>query len=141
MSSQALSKAKTRRAGLQTTAPPPPQTLNQPSTEQKQKVSIPMYLNILEKRINSLDEKINNSTNLNSIQLEVESEEGKKTMNITEYMTDMDTKFAMLIEEIANFKETISKLQTFTMDVTKDMHNKLIEKKEDKKAEKKEENK
>lgn len=141
MSSQALSKAKTRRAGLQTTAPPPPPTVNQPSTEQKQKVSIPMYLNILEKRINSLDEKINNSTNLNSIQLEVESEEGKKTMNITEYMTDMDTKFAMLIEEIANFKETISKLQTFTMDVTKDMHNKLIEKKEDKKLEKKEENK
>lgn len=141
MSSQALSKAKTRRAGLQTTAPPPPPTVNQPSTEQKQKVSIPMYLNILEKRINSLDEKINNSTNLNSIQLEVESEEGKKTMNITEYMTDMDTKFAMLIEEIANFKETISKLQTFTMDVTKDMHNKLIEKKEDKKVEKKEENK
>lgn len=141
MSSQALSKAKTRRAGLQTTAPPPPPTVNQPSTEQKQKVSIPMYLNILEKRINSLDEKINNSTNLNSIQLEVESEEGKKTMNITEYMTDMDTKFAMLIEEIANFKETISKLQTFTMDVTKDMYNKLIEKKEDKKVEKKEENK
>lgn len=135
MSSQALSKAKSRRAGLQSTAPPPP-TVNQTVEPPKPKMSIPMYLNLLDKRINSLDEKISNSTNLNSIQLEVESEEGKKTMNITEYMTDMDTKFAMLVEEIANFKETINKLQTFTMDVTKDMHNKL-NKPEEKKEEKK----
>jgi len=141
MSSQALSKAKSRRAGLQSTTPPT-STVNQIVEPPKQKMSIPMYLNILDKRINSLDEKISNSTNLNSIQLEVESEEGKKTMNITEYMTDMDTKFAMLVEEIANFKETISKLQTFTMDVTKDMHNKLSEKeKKEKKEEKKEEKK
>ena len=139
MSSQALSKAKSRRAGIQNTAPPPP-TVNQTIEPPKQKMSIPMYLNLLDKRINSLDEKISNSTNLNSIQLEVESEDGKKTMNITEYMTDMDTKFAMLVEEIANFKETISKLQTFTMDVTKDMHNKL-NKPEENKQEKKEEKK
>ena len=70
MSSQALSKAKSRRAGLQNTAPPPPPTVNQTVEPPKPKMSIPMYLNLLDKRINSLDEKISNSTNLNSIQLE-----------------------------------------------------------------------
>jgi len=39
--------------------------------------------------------------------------------SINEYITEMDAKFGMLVEEITNLKDIVLKLQTYTMDVNK----------------------
>jgi hypothetical protein len=50
----------------------------------------------------------------------VSSEENNDTsVSISEYISEMDGKFNMLVEEITNLKDIVMKLQSYTMDVNK----------------------
>lgn len=123
--SNSIAAAKRRRAGNITNdnnvAPPgsntcSPNTNNTSVFQQTTRMSIPNYLSLMEKKIIELDEKVSKNDQIN-IQIEVDSEDGKKTITMTEYMEDMDKKFNLLVEEMTNLKETIMDLQRFTMNV------------------------
>ena len=122
--SQSIAAAKRRRAGIQSSTPDvttsiQPSISNNPPTNPK--LSIQNFVVLLDKRMSTLEESLKSNTEPNNIKLELDTPEGKKTMKITEYMEEMDTKFNMLAEEIMNMKDIVLKLQSFTMEVNKSL--------------------
>ena len=61
-----------------------------------------------------------------NLQIEVDSEDGKKVISMTEYMEDMDKKFNLLVDEMSTLKETIMDLQRFTMNVNSKLVNNVF---------------
>lgn len=142
--SSSLASAKRRRAGIQgsTPAPPPPASQSQPQSQQQQpinanqrsRLSLPQLINLMETRIKALE---NNKPTIDGTNTEETKQElsfdvtnpdtGEiKQMSLGDYMTDMDKKFFMLAEEITNMKEIIMKLQSFTMEVNKSLHEERV---------------
>ena len=125
--SNSIAAAKSRRAGNMNTdnnVVPPGSNTCSPNTntntnmfqQSTSRMSIPNYLSLMEKKILELEQKMPNNDQVN-IQIEVDGEDGKKVISMTEYMEDMDKKFNLLVEEMSNLKETIIDLQRFTMNV------------------------
>lgn len=126
--SQSIAAAKRRRAGIQSTDVN--QVVNNPEISQapqvqQQKISIPMYLNKITEKLKELDNKIDQNENP-AFQIQFETEEGIKSMLVTDYMQDMDKKFELLLDEVNNLKETMNKLQTFTLEVNQKLFNKIF---------------
>ena len=46
-------------------------------------------------------------------------------MDMSEYMADIDQKFMVLAEELSTLKDSMMKLQTFTMEVNQSLFNKV----------------
>lgn len=126
-----ITAAKRRRAGIQPSTPQtaaPVQTA--PSSQPTQpKMNIVQYLASLEKRVVTLEtQKMAVKTedeSLDNIQVEVETPEGKTHIPIVTFMESMDARFQMLVEEIATLKDTVMKLQTFTMEVNQKLLHEL----------------
>tara|TARA_Y100000816_G_scaffold86198_1_gene59337 strand:+ start:928 stop:1392 length:465 start_codon:yes stop_codon:yes gene_type:complete len=126
--SQSIAAAKRRRAGIQSTDVN--QVVNNPEVSQgpqvqQQKISIPMYLNKVTEKLKELENKIDQNENP-AFQIQFETEEGIKSMLVTDYMQDMDKKFELLLDEVNNLKETVNKLQTFTLEVNQRLFNKVF---------------
>ena len=98
-----------------TPTPPPSQSTAQRMTPQQ-------YLSMLESKISALEKNMSSQP---SVQIEVNGPDGKKKMDLSDYMADVDQKFMVLAEEISSLKDSLLKLQTFTMDVNKSMFSKL----------------
>jgi hypothetical protein len=106
-----IAAAKRRRAGEQTPPPlPPQQQQSQPSTPQP-RMTLPQVLAMIDSRLVQLE------TSVQTVQ-PIPEEDGAKA-SVNEYISEMDAKFNLLVEEITNLKETVMKLQTYTMDVNK----------------------
>ena len=127
-----IAAAKRRRAGIQPTTPQPQTNIplqSQQSQPVQPRMNIAQYLTSLEKRIVTLesqkpDVKTEDET-LDNIQVEVETPEGKTHIPIVTFMESMDARFQMLVEEIASLKDTVLKLQTFTMEVNQKLFHEL----------------
>lgn len=140
--SGSLASIKRRRAGVQSTTPTPAPTPvsnsvasptpNGAAPNVQRRVSIPQMLNIMEGRLQKVETaligvKSPDEASLTNIVVSNGSDpESSKTISLTEYMSDMDKKFFMLAEEITNMKDTVLKLQTFTMDVNKILYDERI---------------
>ena len=126
--SQSIAAAKRRRAGIQSTdvnsVINTPEVSQSPQVQQ-QKISIPMYLNKITEKLKELESKIDQNENP-AFQIQFETEEGIKSMLVTDYMQDMDKKFELLFDEVNNLKETVNKLQTFTLEVNQRLFNKVF---------------
>ena len=119
------SLAKKRRANMPT--PPPPTVSPVPLNNQSQPLNnqsgggerkpmtLPQVLSILEKRLTALEK--------NSVNKPVS--ETSSTLpafdSIKETLDEYETRFDMLAEQINYIKDTVMKLQTFTMDVNKSL--------------------
>lgn len=123
-----LAAAKRRRAGIQSSTPEPQNAPVQPQPMQP-KMNIVQYLATLEKRVVTLETQKQaiqtEDETLNHIQVEVETSEGKSHIPIVTFMESMDARFQMLVEEIASIKDTVLKLQTFTMEVNQKLFHEL----------------
>lgn len=123
--SNSIAAAKRRRAGIQPTEVNNVINNTQVSQVQQQKVSIPMYLNKVTEKLKELENKIDQNESP-AFQIHFETDEGVKTMLVTDYMQDMDKKFELLLDEVNNLKETMSKLQTFTLEVNQKLFNRIF---------------
>ena len=114
-----IAAAKRRRAGIQTNTQQvntPP--VNTPAPAQQPKINLLEYLKNIENRMKDLESNTKPSeANFDNIQLEIETAEGKTQVSITDYMESMDARFQMFAEEIALVKDTVLKLQSYTMEV------------------------
>lgn len=126
--SQSIAAAKRRRAGIQSAdvntvinTPEIPQT---PQVQQ-QKISIPVYLNRITEKLKELESKIDQNENP-AFQIQFETDEGIKSMLVTDYMQDMDKKFELLVNEVSNLKEKMNNLQTYTLEVNQRLFNKVF---------------
>jgi hypothetical protein len=118
-----IAAAKKRRAGIQSNVPSEPiQKTPQPPA---QPLSMVQVINSIDKRLINLETFVNiyNSTKPNLELLPNSTSDNKLTSADTnvfsEYVDDMNLKFSLLAEEITNLKDTVLKLQTYTMDVNK----------------------
>ena len=114
-----IAAAKRRRAGIQTNTPQVNTApVNTPAPVQQPKINLLEYLKNIENRMKNLESNAKSTeANFDNIQLEIETAEGKTQVSITDYMESMDARFQMFAEEIALVKDTILKLQSYTMEV------------------------
>lgn len=127
MSNSAVASAKNRRAGIKPTNP----IENQVSPQQPQQsgLTLPQVIALIDTRLvklekfmsekgNENDEMkyINNPMNQNGseIQYDIPS-------NMNEILEEFQQRFLLLAEEINLLKDTVLKLQTYTMDVNKSL--------------------
>lgn len=115
--SNSLAAAKRRRAGEQPPMPPPPSPSQQ---TQQNRMTLPQVLALLDSRLVKLESQT--SSVMPAITEEVAD---ASKVSINEYISEMDAKFGMLVEEITNLKDIVLKLQTYTMDVNKKLHENL----------------
>ncbi len=122
------SLAKKRRANLSTPPPPPistslnpnpnPNSNNQGNSIQKQ-VTLPQLLSMFEKRLLTL-EKVNSEQQARPASTAAVSETVVMVdESIKETLDEFESRFEILAEQINHIKDTLMKLQTFTMDVNK----------------------
>ena len=120
-----IAAAKKRRAGIQSNVPPDAPISKTPLPPAPP-LSMAQVINSIDKRLINLETfvSIHNSTKSNlTLSLPSLSNDNKLTSTDTnmfsEYVDDMNLKFSLLAEEITNLKDTVLKLQTYTMDVNK----------------------
>ena len=114
MSSAAL--AKKRRANL-STQPPVPQNIPTSNSVEKKTLTLPQVLGVIEKRLISL-EKFYHVQNKPTEVLNGD-------VQVKEILDEYESRFEMLAVQIGEMKDTMHKLQTFTMDVTQKMFERL----------------
>jgi hypothetical protein len=130
MSTSSLAAAKRRRAGVteaQMGAKRIEQSgaaTNDANSQKKQPLTVQSYLSLLEQRILQV-EKDAKGEDPNKLFVEVDTPTGSKSMLITEYMEDMDSRFHMLAEEITNLKDIVLSLQRYTIEVNQNLLNQI----------------
>ena len=125
--STALASARRRRAGPEAVAPAPGvrQTTPQPSfpgspqTQQQQQqqnmgpaLTLPQVIALVDKRLNTLENFM--QTQNDTVNKSAESENDFSAI-IEEY----NSRFDIIADEIGTLKDTVMKLQTYTMEVNK----------------------
>ena len=120
--STALASARRRRAGPETVAPTPGarQTTPQPSFPGAQQppnigggLTLPQVIAVVDKRLSTLEVFMQNQSQSNENQTS-EAPEG-----IKEILDEYASRFDIIADELALLKDTILKLQTYTMEVNK----------------------
>lgn len=123
--SRAIASARQRRAGVSSSEPPP----LPPSIPQPNGLTLPQVIALIDTRLIKLEKFMKDS-----------SESGERTVRFTQdivsssdtstnmdenevdisaILDDFNSRFMMLAEEISSLKDTLMKLQTYTMDVNK----------------------
>jgi hypothetical protein len=126
--STALASARRRRAGPEAVAPAPGvrQTTPQPSfpgTSQQQLQSqnmgsgltLPQVISLVDKRLTTLEVFMQNQSESANTNVDNSESDSEIRMIIDEY----NLRFDMIAEEMISLKDTIMKLQTYTMEVNK----------------------
>jgi hypothetical protein len=116
--SNSIAAAKRRRAGIIEQPPPAPPSSSSSSTQQQipARLTFQQVISMLDARLIKLE----SNTNTTQSTAMVNSDENNDTsVSISEYISEMDGKFNMLVEEITNLKDIVMKLQSYTMDVNK----------------------
>jgi hypothetical protein len=126
--STALASARRRRAGPEAVAPAPGvrQTTPQPSfpgSQQQQQqqqsqnmgpgLTLPQVIALVDKRLITLE------TFMQTQQTNVSTPDSESENQLNTIINEYNMRFDMLAEELISLKDTIMKLQTYTMEVNK----------------------
>jgi hypothetical protein len=123
-----------RRAGINPPSPTPAPTSNQRQTsnassssaslpETSRKLTLPEVISVFDKRISKLEENIKSASNQPSNAMQASSD---TPSNLNEILGEFNMRFEVLADEISTLKDTILRLQTFTMDVNKMLLNERV---------------
>lgn len=122
--STALASARRRRAGPEAVAPAPGvrQTTPQPSfpgAKQSQNqpnmgpgLTLPQVIALVDKRLNSLEQFAQTHSSGSNNQEE-------ESIQLNPILEEYNARFDIIADELASLKDTIMKLQTYTMEVNK----------------------
>jgi predicted nucleic acid-binding Zn-ribbon protein len=126
--SRAIASARQRRAGVETPASP---QINTPNPPAQSGLTLPQVISLVDTRLIRLEQFMketqeNNNTykpivefkDTESKIVSAESDPDQLT-DLNEILEEYNNRFVLLAEEMANLKDTIMKLQTYTMDVNK----------------------
>jgi hypothetical protein len=128
--STALASARRRRAGPETVAPAtgfrqsttqpsfPGPTQNQPQSNMGVGLTLPQVIAVVDKRLMTLETFMHNKTAEMTRQESSPSQIGL-TENFKEVLDEFASRFDIIADELASLKDTIMKLQTYTMEVNK----------------------
>jgi len=118
-----IAAAKKRRANIQSTSPEPPRlpngglsAQNQQNQPQQTGLTLQQVIALLDSRITKLER---DSTNNNPSYSQTNQSTELLPSNISEILDDFQQKFVILAGEINSLKDTVLKLQSYTMEVNK----------------------
>jgi hypothetical protein len=119
MSNSAVASAKNRRAGIKPTIPPQQQELSNP--QQPSGLTLPQVIALIDSRLIKLEKFMNEKEqNPTPVNVSMNSfSNGNLPSNINDILEEYQQRFLLLAEEINLLKDTVLKLQTYTMDVNK----------------------
>lgn len=122
-----------RRAGINPPTPTPAPTSNQrqpsntsssaQSPDAPRKLTLPEVISVFDKRISKLEENIKSTSNQTSNAMQASLD---TPSNLNEILGEFNMRFEVLADEISTLKDTILRLQTFTMDVNKMLLNERV---------------
>ena len=118
--SRAIASARQRRAGIATEAsiPPPP-----PPTQQGQNgLTLPQVISLVDARLVKLEKFMKEHSDMpteNNVQVLSSSSSGAEIS--PELLDEFQTRFDILAQEINQLKDIVLKLQSYTMDVNKQL--------------------
>jgi hypothetical protein len=124
--SRAIASARQRRAGITQAEPPaPPAQSKSPETAG---LTLPQVIALVDSRLITLErfmkDTLDNGDKMVRFSPPQLENDGTTTIedgevDISSILDDFNSRFMMLAEEIASLKDTLMKLQTYTMDVNK----------------------
>jgi hypothetical protein len=129
--STALASARRRRAGPEAVAPPPgvrqttpqPSFAGQPNQQQRSQpnmtpvLTLPQVIALVDKRLNTLEYFMQSSSQTQS--QTVNENNNEDVEQIRSVIEEYNARFDMIADELSSLKDTIMKLQTYTMEVNK----------------------
>lgn len=125
--SRAIASARQRRAGVSSSEPPPVP----PSVPQPNGLTLPQVIALIDTRLIKLEKCMKDTTEsgertvrftqdtVSSSDMGPSTNMDENEVDISSILDDFNSRFMMLAEEIASLKDTLMKLQTYTMDVNK----------------------
>lgn len=129
MSSSAVASARKRRAGISSTNPLENTNSTNAPSQQQQGLTLPQVISVIDTRLIKLEKFMNETKDqresygspmIPQTQAQSVSDSEQSTIsNLSEIIDDFQQRFILLAEEINSLKDTIIKLQTYTMDVNK----------------------
>ena len=130
--SQANAAARKRRAGGATLQDnvAPTQTNNNLPQAPKGGLTLPQVISLVDKRLVTLEtfmkESQNNGTKTSSVSTELASASSASEEAVNQLADEFDSKFSMLAQELAELKDVVLKLQSYTMEVNKTLYEERI---------------
>ena len=132
--SRAIASARQRRAGLTQPEPiPVPPKLNSAGDQPAGGLTLPQVIALVDTRLTKLEKFMKESQEVDAKPVKIVSQveisgnqdksesktDGEPLTDLNEILDDFNNRFVLLAEEIAQLKDTIMKLQSYTMDVNK----------------------
>ena len=126
--SRAIASARQRRAGIIQPEPPVPQSNN--TITPPAGLTLPQVIALVDTRLIKLEQFMKESQSPDrqsqtsfSSQVDIIRDkpvtEGQESVNLNDILEDYNNRFIILAEEISQIKDTLLKLQSYTMDVNK----------------------
>jgi hypothetical protein len=125
--SRALAGARQRRAGI-TQPEPQVSTPVQGSNPQPGGLTLPQVIALVDTRLLKLEQFMKetqenglpaNTSSVPSVRFDIQGEQETAPDDLAQVLTEYESRFMLLAEEMAQLKDTLMKLQTYTMDVNK----------------------
>jgi hypothetical protein len=127
--SQANAAARKRRAGgatLQDNAvPAQTNNISQPQTP-KGGLTLPQVISLVDKRLITLETFMKETQSAGS-QTNASASTSASEDAVNAMADEFDTKFAVLVQEVADLKDVVLKLQAYTMEVNKTLYEERIQ--------------
>ena len=123
--SRALASARQRRAGPEPVPVPPPITQQGQQGQQGSThggLTLPQVIALVDTRLVTLEKFMKETQeNKGSVRFDLSEQTSQDSQgdDITQVLSEYESRFMLLAEEIAGLKDTLMKLQTYTMDVNK----------------------
>lgn len=130
--SQANAAARKRRAGGATLQDnvAPTQTNNNLPQAPKGGLTLPQVISLVDKRLVTLEtfmkESQSNGTKTSSVSTELASATSASEEAVDQLADEFDSKFSILAQELAELKDVVLKLQSYTMEVNKTLYEERI---------------
>ena len=118
--SRAMASARQRRAGISIPEPVTP-VVSTPSAVAGG-LTLPQVISLVDTRLTKLEKFMKDTKDKSPVERTVQFTEGpvaEMDESTAQILDDYNSRFMLLAEEIAELKDTVMKLQTYTMDVNK----------------------
>jgi len=120
--SRAIASARQRRAGV--TQQDPPAIPTAPKAPEQAGLTLPQVIALVDTRLIKLEKFMkesleNNEKTVRFATTPIDSTVEESEVDISSVLDEFNNRFLMLAEEIGSIKDTLMKLQTYTMDVNK----------------------
>jgi hypothetical protein len=125
--SQANAAARKRRAGGATLQESAPSQIQQQQQAPKSGLTLPQVISLVDKRLITLETFMNETKSGSSTLTRTTPTTAHSEDALNQMADEFNSKYEILVEEIANLKDIVMKLQSYTMEVNKTLFEERVQ--------------